>query len=101
MPKADPNELVIGLLHVRDTASKNRKAMKELDGVCNTSSTAKGVTCSTGKTTTLKKKERLGESLMKEAGVAESLKIVQSKVADGSAKSNSDDDDDDEPPPLF
>jgi len=101
MPKADPNEVVIGLLHVRDNTSNNRKAMKELDGVCNTSSTAKGLTCNTGKTTTLKKKERLGESIMKEVGVAESLKIVQRKVADGSAKSNNDDDDDDEPPPLF
>jgi len=99
MPKADPNELVIGLLHVRDNTSKNRQAMKELDGVCNTSSAAKGVTCNTGKTTTLKKKERLGESLLNEAGVVESLKIVQSKVADGSTLNNSDDDD--EPPPLF
>jgi len=98
MPKADPNELVIGLLHVRDNTSKNRKAMKELDGVCNTSSTAKGLTCNTGKTTTLKKKERLGESIMKEVGVAESLKIVQSKVPDDSANNS---DDDDEPPPLF
>ena len=105
MPKANPNEVVIGLLHVRDTNSKgkNRKAMKELDGVCKTSSTAKGVTCNTGKTTTLKKKERLGESLLKEAGVVESLKIVQSKVSNDSALNNSvdDDDDDDEPPPLF
>jgi len=98
MPKAVPNELVIGLLHVRDNTSKNRKAMKELDGVCNTSSTAKGLTCNTGKTTTLKKKERLGESIMKEVGVAESLKIVQSKVPDDSANNS---DDDDEPPPLF
>lgn len=96
MPKADPNEVVIGLGHVRD-----RKAMKDLDD-CNKKDGTEAMMDSK-ENKTLKKRERLGQSLMKEAGVVESLKIVQSCEGldrKDLALNSICDDDDDEPPPL-
>ncbi|KAL9184202.1 hypothetical protein ACHAXT_002288 [Thalassiosira profunda] len=87
MPKADPNDVAIGSGHVRD-----RAAATEIER------DAKG-----GKTKRKeepKRRERLGESMLKEAGRADPLNIVQREIIDSQLFADDDDNDDDGPPPL-
>mmetsp|Transcript_19530 Transcript_19530/g.42430 ORF Transcript_19530/g.42430 Transcript_19530/m.42430 type:complete len:263 (-) Transcript_19530:170-958(-) len=100
MPKVDPNAIAIGLGHVRDHG-KDRKAMKELGSDYN-QSTAKET--ESKENATQKKREHLGQSLMKEARMIDSLKIIQNQGLEvkNSVLSNCDEDDnDDGPPPLY
>ena len=93
MPKVNPNEVLIGLGHVRDNTGKDRKVDNN-----------KKVSDAGSENKTRMKKERLGQILMKEAGLVDSLKIVPNEVSEDSGSALniiSDDDDDDEPPPLF
>ncbi|KAL7536064.1 hypothetical protein ACHAXR_006900 [Thalassiosira sp. AJA248-18] len=94
MPKVNPNEVVIGLGHVRDRNNNNAK--KETEGPGKEGCTTKGSFAQ-------KKRERLGQSIMKEAGKVHSLNIVQNQASGGlnPVLNNCDDDSDqDEPPPL-
>ena len=96
MPKVNPNEIIIGLAHVRDHNKKGGVVDKKEEVEVKTKVDNKGVQ---------KKRERLGQSMMEEAGKSNPLKIVQTQVlgdntsllntvCDGSS------DDEDGPPPL-
>jgi len=101
MPKVDPNKVVIGLAHVRSDHGKDgRRAMKEHGSDCNRGGD-KEAEIKDGDNVQ-RKRERLGQSIMKEAGKVSSLKIVQSQDSEDNrlVLSCFDDDDEDEPPPL-
>lgn len=91
MPRADSGEDVIRLGHVLDNDGKVQTEI------------GKGIY----ENATLKKRERLGQSLLNVAGRVQMLKIVQNQTSDTTNSTNSCDDggddekDDDEPPPLF
>jgi protein TilB len=101
MPKVRPNEDATGLVHVRDLVSRDRHAMEKVRS--DYTGTAKNTSI---KESRCQKRERLGESLMKAAGVVDSLKIIRNQCSDPKSASSrcddgDDDDGEDEPPPLM
>jgi len=91
MPKVDPNEVVIGLGHVRERTTKEPPGSdRTRDGMLHTRN----------------KRERLGHFMMKEAGIKNSLKIIEAQCSGDKSlvlntdNEDEDEDDDDEPPPL-
>jgi len=100
MPKVRPNGDAIGLGHARDLVSRDRHAMEKVG------SDYTGTAENTKESRCQQKREQLGESLMKAAGVVESLKIVRNHYSDPKSASSrcddgDDDDGEDEPPPLM
>jgi protein TilB len=101
MPKVRPNEDATGLVHVRDLVSRDRHAMEKV--MSDYTGAAKNTSI---KESRCQKRERLGESLMKAAGVVDSLKIIRNQCSDPKSASSrcddgDDDDGEDEPPPLM
>ena len=102
MPKVHPDHIAIGLEHGGDLNGRNRHATTKISG----NHAGSVVSTSINKNESHQKRERLGESLMKAAGVVDSLKIVRSqcphaKWAPICYDYGNDDEDEDEPPPLI
>ncbi len=102
MPKVHPDHIAIGLEHGGDLNGRNRHATTKISG----NHAGSVVSTSINKNESHQKRERLGESLMKAAGVVDSLKFVRSQCPDAKAApichdNGNDDDDEDEPPPLI
>jgi len=103
MPKVDPNLVVVGFGHVRDDdyGVSQRRGFSVGDGsrVMEGNGGAETMTDQVRR-----RRERLGQTLLKEGGAVSSLRIVRDQTSDDSTLvlscSDDDDDDDDEPPPL-
>ena len=101
MPKADANDVAIGLGHVRDRGENRRAACgirKGAENGCKETSARSVVHKGKGR-------ERLGQSMMKVAGATCALRIAPDQVLDGQSASllshNDGEDESDGPPPLL